>query len=133
MAELHKKFPDERERSLFASVELSLRRLSPEMREKIKPLGVFQGGGHIATIAFTLELSEKEIDTLVQELIGIGLAIPMPYGFIRFHPALCPYLWQELDQTAHNKIKARWAESMKQLSAFIYQEGFKKGRHTYSG
>jgi len=36
MAELHKKYPDERKRSLFASVELSLQRLSPAMREKIK-------------------------------------------------------------------------------------------------
>jgi len=44
MAELHQKYPNERMRSLFASVELSLRRLSPAMREKIKPLGVFQGG-----------------------------------------------------------------------------------------
>lgn len=67
MTKLHKKYPKERERSLFASVELSLRRLSPKMREKIKPLGVFQGGGHVATIASVLGLSDEERDTLVQE------------------------------------------------------------------
>jgi tetratricopeptide (TPR) repeat protein len=125
MADLHEKYPNERERSLFASVELSLGRLSPKMREKIKPLGVFQGGGNIANIAFVLELRDEEKDTLVRELIGIGLAEPMPYGFIRFHPALCPYLWQELDEATRAKSKARWAESMQQLTYFLYEQSRK--------
>lgn len=50
MAELHRQFPDDREDSLYASVELSLRRLPPEMREQIKPLGVFCGGANLAVL-----------------------------------------------------------------------------------
>ena len=47
MADLDKKHPDDRENSLYASVELSLRRLSPEVREQIKALSVFHGGAHL--------------------------------------------------------------------------------------
>jgi hypothetical protein len=50
MAELHRQFPDDREDSLYASVELSLRRLPLEMREQIKPLGVFYGGANLAVL-----------------------------------------------------------------------------------
>jgi tetratricopeptide (TPR) repeat protein len=128
MAELDKKYPNERERSLFASVELSLRRLSPEIREKIKPLGVFQGGADLFTLAYVLELNEKERDSLVGGLVEIGLAEPMPYGFLRFHPALCPYLWQELDEKELANSKARWAESMQQLSDFLYEQRSKNAQ-----
>jgi tetratricopeptide (TPR) repeat protein len=124
MAELHKRYPDERERSLFASVELSLGRLSPKIREKIKPLGVFQGGGHITNVAYVLELEDEERDLLVGELLQTGLAEPMPYNFLRFHPALCPYLRQELKEAELTQSTARWAESMRQLSDFLYKQRF---------
>ncbi len=125
MAELHKKYPNERECSLFASVELSLRRLSPKSREKIKALGVFQGGADLFTLKEVLELTDEERDLLIRELVEIGLAEPKPYGFLLFHPALCPYLWQELDQTARTSSTARWVESMKQLSYYLYDQQFK--------
>jgi tetratricopeptide (TPR) repeat protein len=125
MANLHERYPDERERSLFASVELSLRRLSKKIREKIKPLGVFQGGGHNWVIKEVLGLDEEERDLLVRELQKITLAEPMPYGFFRFHPALCPYLLQELDEEALSTSTTRWAESMRQLSDFLYDQRFK--------
>ncbi|NIM13675.1 MAG: tetratricopeptide repeat protein, partial [Candidatus Aminicenantes bacterium] len=124
MAGLHKQYPDERERSLFASVELSLRRLSPGIREKIRPLGVFQGGGHIVNIGKVLDLKEEERDLLVSELVQIGLAEPMPYNFLRFHPALCPYLRQEMEEVELVESTARWAESMQQMNDFLYKQHF---------
>ena len=45
MARLEQQHPGEREQSLFASVELSLRKLPPDLRAKLPPLGVFHGGG----------------------------------------------------------------------------------------
>jgi tetratricopeptide (TPR) repeat protein len=125
MANLHEQYPDERERSLFASVELSLRRLSPEMREKIKPLGVFQGGADLFTLQYVLELTDSERDLLVGELQKMNLAEPMAYGFFRFHPALCPYLLQELDKDALSTSTNRWVESMRQLSGYLIQQRFK--------
>jgi tetratricopeptide (TPR) repeat protein len=124
MAHLHEQYPDERERSLFASVELSLGRLSSEIREKIKPLGVFQGGGYIENIGKVLDLKEEERDLLVRELQKMNLAEPMAYGFFRFHPALCPYLLQELDKDVLSTSTARWVESMGQLSDFLYDQQF---------
>jgi len=50
MASLEAKYPGERERSLLASVELSLCRLPAGTRRKIRPLGVFQGGGSLAVL-----------------------------------------------------------------------------------
>ena len=124
MAALHEKYPDERERSLFASVELSLRRLSPDIREKITPLGVFQGGGHQLVMANVLGIEENKIVLLVSGLVETGLAELMPYNFLRFHPALCPYLLRRMDEAELTRSTALWVESMKQLSDFLYQQQF---------
>ena len=43
MGEMEQRFPGSREKSVFASVELSLRRLSPANRERARVLGVFYG------------------------------------------------------------------------------------------
>ncbi|MBS1258622.1 MAG: hypothetical protein MAG551_01683 [Candidatus Scalindua arabica] len=119
---LGERLSDKQKRSLFDGVENSLRRLSPEIREKIKPLGVFQGGSSISNITNVLELNEDERDLLVSKLLETGLAEPMPYGFLRFHPALCSYLYQELDEAVLDTNKARWAESLRQLSEFLYKQ-----------
>ncbi|UCH97483.1 MAG: tetratricopeptide repeat protein [Candidatus Aminicenantes bacterium] len=126
MAKLHKKYPNERERSLYASLDLSLGRIPPGMRDQIKPLGLFQGGGHISIIGYVLELKEEERDLLVGRLQQLGLAEAMPYGFFRFHPALCPYLLEELGENEERQAAAiaRWAESMKQLSYFLYRQQY---------
>ena len=50
MAELDRKHPGDRENSLYASVELSLRRLPKEVREQIKPLAVFHGGANLGVL-----------------------------------------------------------------------------------
>ncbi|MCP5102771.1 MAG: tetratricopeptide repeat protein, partial [bacterium] len=65
-------------------------------------------------------------DLLVRELLQTGLAQPMPYNFLRFHPALCPYLRRELEENEAELTRstARWAESMLQLSDFLYQQQF---------
>jgi len=125
MAELHKKYPNDRKRSLFASVELSLRRLSTGIREKIKPLGVFQGGAHVIVLQQVLELTDSERDLLVRELLRTNLAEMMPNNFVRFDPALCPYLWQELHEQELADCTARWAENMRRLCYQLHKEFFK--------
>ena len=44
MAEMERRFPGSREQSVFASVELSLRRMSAANRDRARVLGVFHGG-----------------------------------------------------------------------------------------
>ncbi len=122
IAEMGKRLSDKRESSLLDGIENALNRLSSEIREKIKPLGVFHEGGSISNVSNVLQLNETERDLLVKQLLDINLAKPMPYGFLRFHPALCPYLLKELDDTTLDKCMARWSESLRQLSEFLYKQ-----------
>ena len=122
VAVLNKSLSDKRERALIAGIENSLKRLSPGIREKIKPLGVFQEGGSISNIANVLQLNDAERDLLVNELRDINLVKPMPYGFLHFHPSLCPYLLSELDEAVLGKSRDRWSESLRQLSEFLYKQ-----------
>jgi tetratricopeptide (TPR) repeat protein len=127
MATLQKKHPDDRERSLLASVELSLRRLPVATRQKIRPLGVFHGGGHFWVIAIVLGLDvekKEELVTLAQQLIGVGLAELLPYDYLRFNPALCPALLSDLNEQERETARAAWAEAMAQMTAFLYKRYF---------
>ena len=124
MDRLHQKYPNERERSLFASLELSLDRLSPSLRSKINGLAPFQGGAHLFTLKEVLELDDEELASLIEQLHRYGLATPLDYGFIRFHPALCPYLRRQPDEQTLTHITARWAHSQHQLAGFLYEQQF---------
>lgn len=127
MAELAKRYPDDRERSLFASVELSLRRLPAGMRERIRKLAVFEGGGHLGVIAAVLglETDKDEEIALAQQLQAVGLAEPFPYGHLRFHPALGPALARELSTEEREEARNAWAAATAELAAFLYQQQFK--------
>ncbi len=119
---LNKSISDKRDSTLLAGIENSLRQLSPGIREKIKPLGVFQGGGSISNITNVLQLNDAERDLLVSELLEINLAKPMSYGFLHFHPSLCPFLLNELDETTLDRSRGRWSECLRQLSEFLYKQ-----------
>jgi tetratricopeptide (TPR) repeat protein len=125
MAQLHKKYPDDREQSLYASVELSLRRLSPEVREQIKPLAVFHGGVYLPVLSLMTGIETDAMDELAKELIGVGLAEDMGYGHLRLDPALSPYLQGGIPEAELEGMKARWADGMMQLTDFLYQQQFK--------
>ena len=63
MASLAAKYPDDRERSLFASVELSLRRLPAGTRERMRPLGVFQGGRTLRRCPWSWGSMSRKVST----------------------------------------------------------------------
>ena len=79
MQGLHERFGDDRERSLFASVELSLRRLPPDIRQQLPPLSVFHGGFRPQELAEVLggggleaALGGLDLEVLMQQLGGQG-------------------------------------------------------------
>ncbi|MCP4557340.1 MAG: hypothetical protein GY836_18190, partial [Herbaspirillum sp.] len=115
MAELEKKNKGDRENSLYASVELSLRRLPAEMREQVNSLAVFHGGGHLFVVAAVLELESDQAQEMAGQLIGVGLAEPREYGYLRLDPALPTYL--KLDQETERlaELEMAWAKAMTQL------------------
>ncbi len=127
MAALHARHPDDRERSLYASVELSLRRLPTGMREAIRPLGVFQGGGHLAAMAQVLgiDLEKPEpIHAIAASLVRVGLAEPLEYGYLRLDPALGPLLTSELGEPERAAARDRWARAMAGFTGFLYKLAF---------
>ncbi|MDQ3960083.1 MAG: CHAT domain-containing protein, partial [Pseudomonadota bacterium] len=83
MADLDKKHPDDRENSLYASVELSLRRLPLEMWEQVKALAVFHGGAHLYVLGKMLETDAEAVRNLANALIEVGLAEAMDYGHLQ--------------------------------------------------
>jgi tetratricopeptide (TPR) repeat protein len=124
MARLEDQHPGQREQSLFASVELSLRKLPPELRAKLPPLGVFHGGGNVVIIAHVLGLDQEqgEHEALARALIDVGLAEMLEYNYVRFDPALGPFLLRELDDSARAAAEACWADATAQLTAFLYRQ-----------
>lgn len=124
MEELERKHPGKRENSLYASVELSLRRLPPDMQQQIKPLGVFHGGAHWWVMQQVLGVDKETALDIGRTLIGVGLAEAMPYSHLRLDPALPPYLLRDLGEAEQVAARSRWAEAMMQLRRFLYQQKF---------
>ena len=124
MQDLHQLFPDQRERSLFASVELSLQRLSPEMREWVKGLAVFEGGGIRDAVAHVVSIEREQAKQLLAGLIEVGLAEEQAYSYVRFDPALAPYLKLCLSEDQWQSYQQRWVEVMGALVDYFYEQRF---------
>ena len=131
MATLHRRYPNDRQRSLLASVELSLRRLPAEVRAKLGPLGAFHEGGTGWAIAQALGLDYQQDEeiTLGRQLAAVGLGTLLPVGqgmtYLRLNPALAPALWGDLPETQRYTARAAWAEAMRQLVHFLYEQKYK--------
>jgi tetratricopeptide (TPR) repeat protein len=128
MADLERKHPGDRENSLYASVELSLRRLSAESREHVRALGVCQGGVHLAILGMLTGLEPDAAGPLAIELIDVWLGEDMGYGHLRLDPGLAPYLLGELAADEVDVFCCRLAEAMAQFTEYLDQEQFKDVR-----
>src|SRR5262249_10841743 len=131
MATLQRRYPNDRQRSLLASVELSLRRLPAALRQKLGPLGAFQGGGTGWAIAqgLGLDYRQAEASALGRQLeaVGLGLLLEVSDGltYLRFNPALAPALWGELTDAQRRTARTAWAEAMRGLVGFLSGQRFK--------
>jgi len=126
MAEMARRFPaghpQARERSVFAGVKLSLRRLSATNQARVRVLGVFHGGVSLAVLHVMMQWAMEDLAALAAELIQTGLATPSPYNHLSLNPALCPYLHAELDPAEREALTARWAEAMGAHVEFLHQQ-----------
>jgi tetratricopeptide (TPR) repeat protein len=122
MAEMERKFPGSREQSVFASVELSLRRMSPAGRDKARVLGVFHGGVDLDVLRVVMQCEKTDVASLAGELIETGLATPNRYNHLTLNPALCPYLRGQMDAAEREALTTRWVEAMRAYAQFLYQQ-----------
>jgi len=113
------KHPGDRENSLLASAELSLRRLPAEIRQLIRPLSVFQGGGGFSAIGVALQLDQEQVVAVARAFISVGLADYVEPGYLRFDPAL-----RGVDLGADERETAigAWANAMAEEAQFLYQQ-----------
>ncbi|MEM9449889.1 MAG: tetratricopeptide repeat protein [Cyanobacteria bacterium P01_E01_bin.6] len=122
MAELEQKNPGDRENSLYASVELSLRRLPGEMRALVNRLAVVHGGANRFVLSQVMGIEADQADTVAASLIEVGVAEAQEYSYLRLDPALPAYLrlGQTVEQLA--ELEAMWAGAMMQLVGFLYSQ-----------
>ena len=122
VAQLPADDPRRREQSLFASVELSLRRLSSANRERARVLGVFHGGVDLDVLRAMTGWESAEVEGLAQELVGTGLATANPYNHLSLNPALCPYLQASLSEEELQALTAGWLEAMATYLNILVQQ-----------
>ena len=122
MAEMERKFPGSREKSVYASIELSLRRMSPANRDKARVLGVFHGGVQLGVPRVMMQWQEADVASLAGELIETGLATPNRYDHLTLNPALCPYLRGQMDDAEREAMAARWGEAMREYAGYLVQQ-----------
>jgi tetratricopeptide (TPR) repeat protein len=131
MEELNRKYPNDRENSLYASVELSLRRLPPDVRQQIKALAVFHGGANLYVLHHVLDAAQDDMETtpkIFRALIEVGLAEDMGYGHLRLDPSLPSYLLREVSEEDIEEARRRWVDATIWLTSFLYEQQFKNAQ-----
>lgn len=121
MRSIEAKHPGERENSLLASAELSLRRLPEEIRQLIRPLSVFRGGGGLGAIGLALQLDQDRLVAVVRALRGVGLAEYVEPQYLRFDPAM---IGGDLTAEERETVTTAWAEAMAAEVEFLYGQQF---------
>ncbi|WP_437504649.1 CHAT domain-containing protein [Sorangium sp. So ce1099] len=114
-----------RSRSLMASLEYSLRRLSEEQRALLIRLAPFEGGALEDYLLDITEIPEEEWGKLRPALEQAALIraeqvheqIPAP--FLRFHPVLAPYLRRQAG-ALDDALRERYAERYAQVAGYLY-------------
>ncbi len=124
MAKLEAENKGDRENSLYASVELSLRRLPDEVRERVNRLAVVHGGGHLFILSEVMGIKQEDAVPIVHMLVGTGMAEIQDYNYLRLDPALPAYLKLGMEQETFAQLEGAWAEAMMQLVGFLYQQKF---------
>ena len=122
MADMHKKFPADREHSLYASVALSLQRLSTEQQHKVQVLAVFHGGVQLDVLRTMMDWEQQDVAALAHELIATGLATVNPYNYLSLNPALSPYLRAQCPTAQQSELTERWAVAMLGYVKYLYQQ-----------
>lgn len=98
MAELERRYPGDRERSLLASARLSADRLPRAWRERLAPLAVLQQGVITWIAPLLLGLDLETLDDFIAEMTRHALIEPiLDSAYLRFHPALTALVTRETD------------------------------------
>ncbi len=117
--------PNRDDRSLLASLELSIERLPAQCRKWLPRLGVFQGGCLEEMVENVTGIEEADWQELRNHLLIAGLMqaerVPNTENtFLRFHPTLAPALWQRLGREEQDALLEGYWQAYYQLSGQLY-------------
>ena len=137
-AKLLPKFSDDtatgRNRSLLASLDFSLRRLTDAQREGLRRLAVFEGGASEHDLLAVTGIAEGEWAGLRPALEQAALVAAetvhadVRFPFLRFHPVLVPYL-RGAAGTEDADLRARFAARYQEVAAVLY---YSDDRHPHA-
>jgi tetratricopeptide (TPR) repeat protein len=119
------------DRSLLASLELSIERLPEHCLPLLNRLGVFAGGCLEEMVCRVTGLEEADWQELRSHLLRAGLMqderLPVvDMTFLRFHPTLAPALWQKLGKKEQDKLLESYWQAYYQLIDKLYWQDRKQ-------
>jgi len=124
-AELLRQHGDDPQWPLYLSLELALRRLSTEDRDRLSILAFFKEGANRIALGKALALDTQDLDAFCERLLALELVENRGYGHLRFDSALPYYLAGQLSASQRPTWRERWRTGMEQLLAVLYQQYFK--------
>jgi hypothetical protein len=89
---------------------------------------VFHGGVRLDVLRAMMGWETEDTASLAAELIGTGLATPIPTTISRSNPALCPWLRGQMEAAEREALTAKWVAAMRGFTEFLYQQRFQKNR-----
>ena len=129
-ADLLRLHGDDPQWPLFLSLELALRHLSPEDRERSTLLAFCKDGVNRLVLGKALELDAQRLDAFCERLLQLGLAEDRGYGHLRLDIALSHYINSRLPANQRPLWRERWCAGMEQLLEVLYQQSFKDSART---
>lgn len=127
MEDLERRYPGDRENSLFGSLVLSLRRLSAAEQGLLPALSVCHGGNHW-TVWAEMVGGKKEKRTQIQALVArleeVGLATERNYGYVQLDLALPIWLKRQMQISHFASWQNKWLEAMQSYTQYLYQQRF---------
>jgi tetratricopeptide (TPR) repeat protein len=121
MDEMDRSYSGDRELSLYESVELSLSRLSAEMRKQVTSLAAFHTVASLdvlGTMLADVEVARRIADALIE----VGLVEEADYGDLRLDPALSQYLLAGMTEAEREETQSRWALAAAMQAGFLEEQ-----------
>jgi len=120
-AELLRRHGDDPQWPLFLSLELAMRRLPVEDRDRLTILAFFKEGANRIALGQALQLDNRELDALCARLLDLALVEDRGFGHLRVDPALSHYLSGRLPPRQRPRWRERWCAGMEALLEVIYR------------
>ncbi|MCJ8268974.1 MAG: hypothetical protein MJK04_06165, partial [Psychrosphaera sp.] len=131
MTKLEVLHPGDRENSLYASIELSIRRLPEDIKASIHNLAYCNGGGVLPQICMLMNIEPEKMMRFAAHMINVGIGEYVDGGYMRLDPALPGYLKSQMGAKELGDLRGRWISAMLKLVEYIIEQKYKGNAEAY--